>query len=320
MIQTEKKSREDYLDLSKGCLIVLLYIYHTESHFDGDHTWSFLFQPFFLAAFFIISGYLAFKNVRDISWDNTLNQVFRTLLLPYFIFTVSFFFVKSIFMSGDEIWTGITDVLLLRASWFVIALSVLKIGYCWLLKKIANFQIISLITFALWTIGYCLIIYYRHSNAPFVSSILMNSTALPNRMPLCFNVALITSPFFYAGILWRHYHSYINLNKSWWYILSVCAIYVLVLTIDRKYLGSYVTMATHSYNNVLLIMLYAFWGSYALLLVCKKIKKLPIINYVGINSILFYFLNSVIIQFIVFCSRKLNVLTFVNGGGGTWLL
>ena len=290
--------------------MLLLFIYHSESYYDGGHSWSFIFQPFFLAGYFIISGYLAFSE-EDVSFSRKLKQVIRSLIIPYIIFTGGLILPKLLFYHNN-IAVLLSDIALFRASWFVVTIAICQLLYAWMFSAKLEQRLIGIITLCLFILGCWSVLFYRDLPTWYAESKLMNSEYLPNRMPLCINLVLMTLPFFYLGILWRKL-SGVQQNKPL-SILKLCvlfAIYIVMLLYDKQVWHSSICIVVHSYNNIMLVFLYAVFGSFMLIEFCRRLDRIPLINYIGRNSILFYFLNGFSLQVITLIVNALNI----NWGG-----
>lgn len=73
--------RYDWADFMKGILMFLVILYHSEVYYGPGHTWSWVFEPFFLSGFFFISGYLFCKDIRNVSFISKLKQTFRAIVV-----------------------------------------------------------------------------------------------------------------------------------------------------------------------------------------------------------------------------------------------
>lgn len=45
-------SRMSWIDFAKGLLMILVFVYHSEVIYGNGHSWSWLFEMFFLTGFF----------------------------------------------------------------------------------------------------------------------------------------------------------------------------------------------------------------------------------------------------------------------------
>lgn len=145
------QQRKDWVDFGKGLLMILVYVYHSEVIIGSQHSFSWWFAPFFLTGFFFLSGYLYTSNIRLVNFKEKLKQVFRTILVPYVIFMV-FMLGPKIMLLDIDAEQQIIDVLMFRASWFVVVIGVLQILYYLALDIL--FKLIMMIFYPLLIITY----------------------------------------------------------------------------------------------------------------------------------------------------------------------
>lgn len=69
-----------------------------------------------------------------------------------------------------------------------------------------------------------------------------------------------------------------------------------------------ITVVVNYYDHILLVYLYALIGIVALVSFSKYIRKIRVVNYVGRNSILFYFLNGMILSSVTLLVSRLGIL------------
>jgi hypothetical protein len=87
-----KIERIHWIDFTRGLCMIVVVFYHTESYYiDVYHVLKYDWLSNFLKAFFFLSGYLLFK--REEKHDSTflkykLNRIIRSLIIPYFAFTL----------------------------------------------------------------------------------------------------------------------------------------------------------------------------------------------------------------------------------------
>lgn len=191
----------------------LVFLYHSEVFYGNGHLWSWLFSPIFLSGFFFVSGYLFTSDWGKVTIKGKWLQVVRGILIPYFLFMVAFFLPKLVLLhyDGKE---SIIDIVLLRASWFVIAIGVLQLLYAFTLKfcKKASAFVLASVLYSL--IGFACVLLYRDLPEWYKSSALLHSSAMPGCMPACLNLAFLASPFFSLGMLYRKYEDGLKLNAN----------------------------------------------------------------------------------------------------------
>lgn len=180
--------RSGWIDLIRGVLMCLVFLYHSEVFYGNGHIWNWLYEPIFLTGFFFISGYLFTSDWDSISIKKKWMQVLRGILCPYFLFMITFLLPKIIFLHYD--WKlAIQDIYLLRASWFVIAIGVLQLMYAIPMKYFKKNSSFIIMSIFYGLIGYFFILLYRNLPFWFKENPLLYSKAMPGCLPACINLA-----------------------------------------------------------------------------------------------------------------------------------
>lgn len=299
----------DWADFMKGILMFLVVLYHSEVYYGPGHTWSWIFEPFFLSGFFFVSGYLFTKDITGVSLKAKLKQTFRAIIVPYFVFVI-LLAIPKVIIGHAALKQIIIDILMLRASWFVIAIAVMQLMFALVLKIKPSISNLLIATGVFFVIGYLFVLMYRDCPQWILDSPWLYSAELPNRLPGCINLALVQSPFFAFGILFRHYEKNIpeRLFGGGYMIISFLLYAILYLWIDHKYIGSSMCVVTDSYNNILLIFLIGIIGIWAIMCISHQIKCWRPVNYIGRYSLLFYFLNGGVLTIVSPVMKKLSFL------------
>lgn len=289
----------------------LVVLYHSEVYYGPGHSWSWIFEPFFLSGFFFISGYLFTKDISKINFRSKFRQVLRAIIIPYFIFVTAMALPK-VMLGRSDAQQILIDIIMMRSSWFVVAIAVMQIIYAVLLYVKSSLWNIVISTSILFLLGYASVVLYRDCPEWLYEYPWLQSEDLPNRLPLCLNLAFVQSPFFALGILFRHYENSfpIHIIASGNALITSVLLYVVVYVyIDHNYIGSSMCVAMNQYNNILFIFLIGLIGIWALVCISYRIHNFKPVNYIGKNSILFYFLNGAALTFV---QVLINKVTFIN--------
>jgi fucose 4-O-acetylase-like acetyltransferase len=119
--------------------------------------------------------------------------------------------------------------------------------------------------------------------------------------PLYLDSALTALPFFYIGHLLRNSFVLRNSEHSGLQATVSCAMIAFLVLIPRIIGESKIVFVdNHIEGNVLIAYLSSFFGVMALLLICKKVKWLPMFSYLGRYSI------------IVLCVHQLFIYPMAN--------
>lgn len=268
--------RKQWVDYVRGISMLLVILYHAEyiypvASFDICR----LFSSFFLASFFIISGYLFTSDYKTFSLGKKLKSIFRGIVWPYLVFTLIIWIPKA-FFNGTTVLQGLRDIALGWASWFVVALAVGELMFALCLKYTKNLKII--IAFAVFSlfIGYIIKEIY------------------PMRLPYYIDRAFIVIVFLVIGFLYRIYEDKIHqlIKINYYSFLSFLLLYALLEYLDYKYLHIADNFHTLEYNHYLLFYIYAVVGTMMVILFARVVSTSRFLCFVGQNSLVFYFLNS----------------------------
>lgn len=122
--------RKRWIDCLRGFCMMAILLFHTEIYYTGTSIIGYnLYVSDALYLFFMLSGYLLYKNAGIIDTKYKLKSVLRNLLWPYFIFT-SVMAVPKALAHGervDNVWVLVQNVVTGQASWFIAALIVAEI-------------------------------------------------------------------------------------------------------------------------------------------------------------------------------------------------
>ena len=290
---TELK-RYDWADFARGLLMVLVFIYHSEVYYGNEHSYSWIFVPFFLTGFFFVSGFFFTKDINCVSFKVKLKQVIRGIIFPYFVFEL-LRAAPKVLMGRSDIVQLLIDFFLFRGGWFVISVGVMQLLYGLILDKKPSLKKVILGTVLFFVLGIGLCWIYDDS-CPIrdyvIGNRLLFSYELPNRLPFCFNIAMLYCPFFALGIVGRIYEGkLLEICKIKHLIISLILYIALYCIIDHFLIGSNWNGATGTYHNLPLMVLYAIIGIWLVICISNVIKQIQPINFIGRYSILFLFMN-----------------------------
>lgn len=271
-------------------------------------------HPFYVNAFFFVSGYLLFRkqlsekilsqNVKSYVlegegkslWENI---VWR-LMIPTILFSI-IEFIPAHMLRGDGIWYRyifIHKTIGGCTYWFTSALVVAEILLLILLltrrKSIWFYFVCSSIIFAL--------------GQYIVSVDFSFFTAYPS-LPWQYKQGMYAIIFIACGGLYWRYETIINqlMNK---YVLAVLLmVYITVLLIVPNYFRVLVSMLDVNIPGIVLSLL----ATIILIEICKLIPPSKWLNYIGMNTIGFYFMSGALP--IVLSMVVHRIIPFVNYGG-----
>lgn len=117
--------RKEWIDNLRGFCMLAILLDHTEIYYAGNNIIDYnLYVVNALIIFFILSGYLMYKPT-GFCLKNKISSIFRTLLIPYFIFTTIIYIPKALAHGNRLDFLEMASTILTgQASWFVAALCV----------------------------------------------------------------------------------------------------------------------------------------------------------------------------------------------------
>lgn len=282
-----EKRRIDFVDLTKGICIILVVMGHIGGAFEQLDRHSML-SCFRMPLYFFISG-IFFKPYEGLG-SFTLKKV-NKLLIPFIFFYVSAFMLKYI------VWVIAPGTFHLPVSWKELLLV---------------FQGHDLIRFnpPIWfliALFNCNIMFYfihflrdKHLPAMFALTLLIGGAGFflgkqQIVLPLYIDVAMTALPFYVAGFWIRRYNFFLFPSHRFDKLIPI---FVLLALIVMYFTGTTPGMRTNNYpGNIFQVYVAAFAGIFMIMLLCKKIKRIGIISYLGRYSIITLSIHAPILHF-----------------------
>lgn len=270
-----------WINYLKAICMFSVYLVHSEIYY-GINTISYghILQPFYVSAFFFVSGYLFFRKhiqtVTNYNWDiwgiNIQNIIFR-LIIPTIIFASIIYLPKLFFHSKNmSITQYFYDVFGGISYWFTSALVVSQIILLCLLflkkKTMLPYLICSIIFFI-------------------IAIYLCNIDLTP--FPWYYKSGLGATLFLTLGGLYQQYEQKIDSMINIVSCILIVAAYFLCMLYDIENKFFQYTMTNMRYNIQGLII--SILGISVVILICKQLPKLRNLEYIGKNSIIFYFFS-----------------------------
>ncbi len=295
--------RKGWLDLIRGILMCMVFLYHSEVFYGSGHSWSWLFEPIFLTGFFFVSGYLFASDWNRVTLKGKWLQTVRSILVPYFIFMAAFILPKLVLLHYD--WkVSVSDILLLRASWFVIATGVIQIMYGLSFHINKSEGWIAACSIVYTAIGLIFALYLMRITGWRESSPILYSPAMPGCLPACINQAFLAVPFFTTGLFYRKYENKILIKPS--YLLGgvFISLYIALIIINHRYIGGSINFASCVIDNSVMVYLLFAIAVVSFIAWSQKKDSLLCFNFIGKNSLLFYYFNVIMLRVVGKCYDK----------------
>ena len=267
--------RIEYFDLAKGVCILLVTWHHLKELLQL-HTFldAYIFS-ILMPTFFFLSGYV-FKTHEG--WGEFLRKKIKRLLIPFAFFYITTSVVIPItahhffginFRSGQD-WRLIYAFLGYGdfpniPLWFLWALFILNIIFFWLRRVFKNDYILGAVCIAL-----CIVFGYTF------------------QLPASLNKVFQSLPFFYFGNV-AHSHSIMSHIKDRYALPVSVAMFIGIGLVCE---GAF---------EIPMMMLMSMFGVLSVLIICRKLKHVPYVSYVGRHSLIVLVTHEPII-------RALNVV------------
>ena len=279
--------RIDFVDLTKGVCIILVVMAHIGGAFDQLDQHSML-SCFRMPLYFFISG-IFFKPYEGLS-DFIIRKT-NKLIIPFIFFYVSAFLLKYI------VWKIAPGTLHLPVSWRELLFvfhghDLIKFNPpIWFLLALFNCNIL-----------FYLIHYLRdkHLSLMFAATLLIGCTGFflgkfHIELPLYIDVAMTALPFYVAGFWVRRYNFFLFPSHRFDKIIPA---FVLLALVVMYFTATTPGMRTNNYpGNIFQVYIAAFAGIFMIMLICKKIKRISIVSYLGRYSIITLSIHGPIIHF-----------------------
>lgn len=284
------KEHYDWIDLTKGFAMILVILAHSMEWFSSDLGLRLLILPFIysfhIPLFFFISGFL-FSS--DKSFKRFTLRRIKSLLLPYITFAVIILFFDAvkiyILKSNDNIVIKDKMISMLTQNhynhlWFIIVLFFIEFIAYFICKIKSNGLLITMAV-AFVAVAYLYQIY--------IDKYLLWSL----------DEVIYAMPFFLSGYIARKVNLQERLLKPKYMLIY------LIVGIGANFLNlllnksvRYVNMFKCDYGNILLFYISAIAMILFALSLCKTLKNIKPLNYIGKNSLVYYGLHLIVFQFI----------------------
>lgn len=268
-----------------------VFLLHSETYYGyGDLQLGIIFRPFYVNAFFFVSGYLLFNKYNTKILDGggyckALENILYRLIIPTLVFSSVIFVPKMLFHSEEiSIASYIINVFGGTSFWFTSALTVAQLALLTIMlilrrRDIWSYLICSVVLF---TVGWFLNQGRTGNNA---------EAFFPWFWKTGIEYTLIMS----LGGVYLVYEQ--SINRKWKYVVGVASVIYCIATFLSFQGATFNVMGLGGRCDIIggfLILA----GITLVIAVCRVTKDNTILRYIGQNSILFYFLSGVFPAFV----------------------
>ena len=208
---------------------------------------------------------------QGFSLSGKMFSIGRSLLLPYFLFTIVLALPKALVHGHSIDWESLLlPILTGRASWFIATLIVSEIVFS-LFLWITRGKVIPL-----FLLSFCAL----------VGSVLL--TKQSTDYPWCINNALQAVLFLYIGWFYQCRKEVFNRINAPLYT-SFLFIFLIVIKGYATYKGVHTMIYPMSIDSYFLFFLDMLTSIFLLVDVCKQLPRCKLVEWVGAHSIVYYF-------------------------------
>lgn len=289
--------RKQWIDTLRGICMTAILLFHTEMYYSGDYIIPYgCYVHNALATFFFVSGYLFCGNSRDgreFDFARKIRSVFKTLIVPYFIFTTVIGTIKIV-ANHAESTEILHNIILGKASWFVAALIVAELLLA-VTMFITRGKTVLLSITALLSFITAFVIGNKHNPSPLFNE--QNSWYV--------NDAFLAMGIMICGIFYRRHEDFFNRFNT---ILYTSLLFILLLIIKNIIIIYQINTVLGSIEVSNIPMFLTDIGIAILFLVnlSKLINKLPLISWTGAHSLVYYFFCGAVPATVTFLFNKIG--------------
>lgn len=275
-MEKQQGRRIEFIDLTKGLCIILVVMLHVGGAFEGLTT-GLVLSSFTMPLYFFVSG-LFFKSYEG--FGGFLVRKTDKLLVPFLVFYVGSFLlmysVSKLLPGTFRLPVRWSELLLVFRGHELIRFN----PPIWFLVALFNCNILFYIVHYLRN---------RHLGLMFAVTMLIGITGFwlgrqRIELPFYIDVAMTALPFYFAGFWIRRYNFFLFPHHRFDKLIPLL---ILLAVVTMYFTAAPLGMRTNSYpGNIVHVYLAAFAGIFAIMLLCKKIRKAGIVSYLGRYSII----------------------------------
>lgn len=292
------KTRLGWIDMIKGISMITILL----CHMDTTEIVTRFYMPFYLTAFFFVSGY-TFRT-RD-SFKLFLTNKTRVLLIPLFSFGLLNNICNCIENKSIERFLPKLLGNIIQRSlhndymWFLACLFTTLIIFYAIVKfcKDSTKKIIF-ISAIIMILGYIYTLFNKHIEY-------ISNSDISLRLPWQFEIAMVMEIWLALGYLYKKYEDKLQRYVTTKVLLVLVFIYSGIVSIYNNT----VDIRLEEYRNIPVFLLSSLIGISILVILTKHIEHNKILEFIGKNSLVYYAVHA---KFIKVINKLFNKIGFVN--------
>lgn len=288
-----------WIDNVKAICMIGVYLLHSEVYYGfGDIQYGLVFTPFYVNAFFFVSGYLFFSkqlyNSKTNNWGEyweALQNIIYRLMIPTLIFSAIMFLPKMMFHGTEiNISTFLIHVFGGIHYWFTSALLVAQVVLLTMIRIMKRDDI--------WSYFYCSVLLFA---CGWYLNNIRTDSSVEAFFPWFWKTGIENTLIMACGGLYMQYEKRINSAGYSLFILSVLIYGILAYKMID---GTTIPMMGRDGRCNIMGGLIIAAGITLITTVCHKIKDNRILSFIGRNSIIFYFFSGAFPAFIGMVAQR----------------
>ena len=261
-----------WVNTGRALSMLGIYIAHCNFYYLNLESTAMLFTNLFRISFFyFISGFLFFRSLEKYSIGEKFHKIANKLIWPA-IFFPSLIWVPKMLAHGTDInvWAYVKDIFGGTATWFVSSIIVGQILLLFFKSVIKNIYVILCISFCCFLLSFSLA---EIDSTPF---------------PWYYKSGLIATFFLtLGGVFYKNYNKLNKFISIYLLIISgILSVFMHVYTFENNF---YQNIMVVKYDNILLGLFNNLLGIIFMLQLCHYLPSVKWLQYIGKNSIIFYF-------------------------------
>ncbi len=253
--------------------MIAILLDHTELYYTGINIIDYnVYVVNALVLFFILSGYLMYKENQTFCLRRKTKSIVSSLLLPYFAFSCLLSIPKALIHTQEiNCWNIIREIILGQSSWFVAALCLSELIFAFTLW-LTHGKSLAIATISV--LGFSVSIYLSTGSQPYIWQL---DNSLQALLFLC------------MGYLYHKHERSFNGNHQA-AVMTCLFVTLSVIKIYEQMSGINMMIWYIHINNYPIFLIDITVCSMLMILACKSLPPCEWLEWTGRHSLAYYFL------------------------------